>query len=53
MDKRKLKQLDVEPFPAVIETSQITDDKEFKLTFTAKKHAARKEKILTATFFLY
>ena len=36
--------LRVEDFPKIIETSQITDDKEFKYTFTAKK-TRRRERI--------
>jgi hypothetical protein len=51
MDKKKLKLLEIEQLPQVIEISQITDNQSLKYAFVARKHTVVKERILAVTFF--
>jgi len=51
LNKRKLKLLAVEPFPAVIETEQFTDEKQIEFTFVARTFTIGNIKILMVTFF--
>jgi hypothetical protein len=51
LEKKKLRLIEPDEFPAVIETAQIVDAQKLKYAFTAKIHTISGKRILTVTFF--